>query len=164
MKRAVTLVLTTALLTIAAALCFYNLGVLPLSQWDEKTNAQVVSELSARWPSPILTYQGVAFMEKPPLWYLTTAAVTKIAGLNNYSLRIISAASGFLLVSLVYFFSRRYFSPLAGVFALLVLIGSGQLFTTGAGGLFATHHFRSADADHMHILLMFISFAALVPA
>jgi 4-amino-4-deoxy-L-arabinose transferase-like glycosyltransferase len=138
-------------------LCFYRLGARPLERWDEQTNAKVVSEILHKQTPVILYLNNQPFFEKPPLWYFLTSGVVKILGLNNFSLRFISALSGFILIIILYQLLKSQFSQLTAVVGGFSFLSIGQLFINNAGGYFSTHNIRSADGDILQILLILLS-------
>lgn len=146
---------------IAFFLCFYALGSSPLALWDEAVNARVVTELVQSGSYPNLTFLGRPFLEKPPLWYYLTAQVAQVAGLNATSLRVVSAASGFLLMLLIFATARQWYGTLAGIVSAATLAATGHLFNLNAGGFFSTHTVRSADPDMLFVFLISVSFVCI---
>jgi 4-amino-4-deoxy-L-arabinose transferase-like glycosyltransferase len=150
------------LIIFTVILCLFRLGNRPLEKWDEQTNAIVVSELinsSRVWD---LTYHHEPFLEKPPLWYWVTTIISKILGMNSFSLRFISAISGLGIVIVIYLITMLLYSKTAALYSILIILSTGQLFINNAGGYFATHNFRSADLDALQLFFILLSYLFMI--
>jgi len=120
-----------AILCIAAttlALALFHTRALPLIDRDEGRYAEAAREMlaSGDWLVPRLF--GVAYLEKPPLFYWLTAAAYRIAGIDELGARLVSAlaaAAGVLAIGLL---GRRCFGPRAGLLGATVLATSGLYF------------------------------------
>ncbi len=146
------------LLLISFILCFYKLDNLQLEKWDESVNTSVVKETLTTKNQLILKYNKEPFFEKPPLWYYFSLINVKVIGYSNFTLRLVSAVSGFIIIILVYKLSKKISSHLGAVIAVLILLSTSHLFIFNPGGFFSTHNIRSADSDLLQILFMVISF------
>lgn len=109
-----------------------NLGATPLQQHDEGTYAQVVGESLERGDFFTFSLDGVAWFEKPPLYFWLAGAATALTGDPVLGIRLPAAVAGVLLVAavmlLVYRVSHNpYTAAAAG--ALLV---ATQPFVQGA--------------------------------
>jgi 4-amino-4-deoxy-L-arabinose transferase-like glycosyltransferase len=144
--------------TIAFLACFLHLSYNDIQTWDEADNAGVILETIDEGNYFVLLRRGEPYFDKPPLWYYLTQAVVRIAGADEFTFRLISAVSGFLLIILVFSVSTRMFSPLAGFAAGLFMLAVRQLFIPRPGEIFSTHHIRSADSDVLLILLLFAAY------
>ncbi|MBU0976262.1 glycosyltransferase family 39 protein [Patescibacteria group bacterium] len=143
--------------TLVAFFCFYKLSTPSLERWDEHTNYKVVEE-SLRSTDPLeLKYEGEPFLEKTPLWYWASMVSVQIFGLNNFSIRFISAISGSAVILLTFYIGWKMFSYKAGLISGMVLLATRQLFVKHTE-IFATHTFRSANLDSLQILFMLITF------
>ncbi len=142
---------------LSAIFCLWKLGVAPIEEWDEATNARVVYELAESNSIADLTLDGENFFEKPMLWYMLSATSIEFFGFSLTTLRLISAFSGFFLIFLIFNIANKKFGFYPAVVSVLTLLGSGQLFLT-QNHIFATHHMRSADLDILHILFLMLSF------
>lgn len=91
-----------------AFLFFYGLGSFGLIGADEPRYAQVAREMLERhdWVTP--TLGGVAWLEKPPLYYWEAMLSYRIFGVSDWAARIPSAFDATLMVFAVYFFLRRF--------------------------------------------------------
>jgi hypothetical protein len=121
-KPAHRLLITSAILVLAAITMFFRLGEGSLYDWDEAYYAQVSRELvvSRRWGT--LTFAGNPFWHKPPLYFWLTALVSDVGGLNEFTARFVSAASAVATIGLTLFFGARLFSWGAGAAAALLLL------------------------------------------
>jgi len=148
------------LIALAIIFCFYKLSYPDLQKWDETTNANVVYESLHSNRPWILQFEKKPFFEKTPLWYYATMGIVKILGFNKYTLRLVSAFSGFLLILLIYMLGKMLYTRFAGLMAGFTLLATGHLFFFHPGGYFSSHHIRSADSDILQILLIVFSFYA----
>lgn len=144
------------LIFIAFLFLFYNFSRRKIEVWDEYTNFNVVYDTIDSDSFPLLTLRNEYFLEKPPLWYWLTIFSTNIFGINNFSLRFISALSGSFLIIPTYFLGKKLFSHKIGIFASLVLLSIRQLFIVNTS-LFSTHLIRSGDLDSLQILLLLLT-------
>ena len=153
-----------ALVVMAAVQCFWGLSFHPVERWDEGTNLQVVTETLQSSSPWILKLNDGPFWEKPPLWYDAGLVSVSFFGNSIFSLRLVTAVAGFLLVLLVYGMARAWYSPLSGSVAGLVMLSIGQLWQYNPANVFATHNLRSADSDALQMLLMTLTVFALTKA
>jgi 4-amino-4-deoxy-L-arabinose transferase-like glycosyltransferase len=112
-----------ALCLLGAALGVVGLGNHELWTADEPRVAGIGREMwqSGQWAVPRLS--GVAFLEKPPLYWWAEAAVFEAAGRASAGLaRVPSALFGFATLLLTYAWGRRAFSPTACGLGGLVLL------------------------------------------
>jgi 4-amino-4-deoxy-L-arabinose transferase-like glycosyltransferase len=140
--------------------CFYKVDSQPLKRWDEYTNFRVVKETLESSNPLILKYGGTEFLEKPPLWYWMTIAITNTFGINTTTLRIVSAFSGFLVILLTFYLGWKMFSFKSGIISSFVLLGTRHLFIDSPT-IFSTHTFRSADLDALQLVFIMLSSLSL---
>ena len=123
------------LFVLAGCLFFAGLGSLPLLEPDEGRNAEVAREMlaSGDWATP--HYDGLPYLDKPPVFFWLVASSFKLAGLHEWAARAPSALMGLCLLLLSWFLTRRMFgdstaaragviiatAPLAIVFSRLVI-------------------------------------------
>ncbi len=153
MKKSVFNINTVIVFLFSVFLIFANLSRQPLERWDETTNSTVIREF-VQQPNWILSLDNKPFFEKPPLWYYLTGIAVKIFTNEIQGLRVVTAASGMFIVLTVIFMINTQLSTRAANLAVLLVLSTGQLFRTNAGGFFSTHTFRSADMDALQILLL----------
>lgn len=149
-----------ALVLCASILCFWNLSNAHIERWDELTNISVVQEMQESGSlTPVL--DGKPFLEKPPLWYQMTSALSSVAGDNLFWYRSISAVSGLLIVLVLSITVAIRYGYSSGIVAGFSILSVPHLFVPSAGGLFASHTFRSADLDALQLLFLVCGFALL---
>ncbi len=87
---------------------FWQLSAFGLIGADEPRYAQVAREMLDRrdWVTP--TLGGVAWLEKPPLYYWQAMAVYKLLGVSDWAARLPSAIDATALVFAVYWFLCRF--------------------------------------------------------
>jgi 4-amino-4-deoxy-L-arabinose transferase-like glycosyltransferase len=115
------------LFAICAFFFFWKLAAFGLIGADEPRYAQVAWEMLQRhdWVTP--TLGGVAWLEKPPLYYWQAMIAYRLFGVSDWAARVPSACDAFLLVFAVYWFLRRFRpnSELDG--ALIVAVSAGYV-------------------------------------
>src|SRR5690349_8817732 len=87
------LAITAAVGLLAIAVFFFHLGSYGLWEPDEARYAEIAREMLAtgNFVVPHLNY--VAYIEKPPLLYWTTALAFYLFGINQFAARIVPALS-----------------------------------------------------------------------
>lgn len=112
-----------AIMVAAAFLHLYNLGSLPLIDYDEAQYGLITHEIvtDGDWLSP--QFRNQPYFEKPPLYFWLAAIAEKIFGQSEFALRIPSAFAGIGLVAavmlLAHELSRKYWpAALAGAIIL----------------------------------------------
>lgn len=100
------------------------LGSRPLSVPDEGRYVEIPREMAVTgdWLTPRLN--GVKYFEKPPLVYWIEAALIKLFGLSEWSVRLGPALFALLGCLLVWYAGTRLFGPLAGILSAFVLATS----------------------------------------
>jgi 4-amino-4-deoxy-L-arabinose transferase-like glycosyltransferase len=109
-----TLALSLALLALTAAVLFFaGLGRLPLIEPDEGRNAEVGREMlvSGDWITP--HYNGLAYLDKPAVYFWLVAASLKTFGVSESAARLPSALMGVATMLLAWFLARRMFGESA---------------------------------------------------
>ncbi|MDP8259085.1 MAG: glycosyltransferase family 39 protein, partial [Candidatus Aadella gelida] len=82
------------LLAVTAFVFIFRLGSGSLSSWDEAFYAEVSREITGSGNWIDLTWTGVPWSDKPPLYMWMTACFYKIFGINEFSARFFSAIAG----------------------------------------------------------------------
>lgn len=103
--------LATELLTLLAfcAFLFFNrLGSFGLVGADEPRYAQIAREMLARhdWVTPVLN--GVAWLEKPVLYYWGAMISYRLFGVHDWAARVPTAVMATAMVLATYWFMRRF--------------------------------------------------------
>jgi 4-amino-4-deoxy-L-arabinose transferase-like glycosyltransferase len=137
---------------ICFALFFYRAGTLPFVGADEPRYARIAQEmlLSGDWIVPHL--ESKPWLEKPPLYYWTTALVFALVNAGEAQARLTSALAMLGMVAAVYVYGRRWFSLRSG------LLGSVCL----AGSLGTIAFARAASMDALFSFLVFLGSCAFV--
>ena len=109
------------LLVLAGSLFFAGLGSLPLLEPDEGRNAEVGREMlsSGDWVTP--HYDGLPYLDKPPIFFFLVAASLKLGGPNEWSARAPSAVTGLCLLLLSWLLARRMFGESTALRATAVI-------------------------------------------
>ena len=91
-----------------AFLFFYGLGSFGLIGADEPRYAQVAREMLERhdWVTP--TLGGVAWLEKPALYYWQATIAYRMFGVSDWAARAPSALDATLMVFAIYLFLQRF--------------------------------------------------------
>jgi len=106
---------------IAGYICFFQLGKSPLENWDEAWYADMVRHM-ARSHEFILTYWNkVMLLDKPPFQMWLSLPFVWLVGLNEFSMRIVSAMAGFLTILLVTKYSYRKWGLIPALFAFITI-------------------------------------------
>jgi 4-amino-4-deoxy-L-arabinose transferase-like glycosyltransferase len=110
------------------AIALFQTRNLPLIDRDEGRYAEAARELraSGEWLVPRL--YGVAYLEKPPLFYWATASAYALVGEDELGARLTPAVAAALGVLVTGLFGARYLSGRAGVLAAATLASSGLYF------------------------------------
>jgi len=153
-----------AYIVLALVACFAHLSYPDVQMWDESDNAVVILDTLESGNPWVLVRDGEPYFDKPALWYYLTEAVVTAIGFGELSLRLVSAVAGFTLLMLVFATAVRMFGPVPGLAAGLFMLAVSQLYEARPGGVFSTHHIRSADSDVLMIALAFAAFAAFARA
>ena len=97
-----------AILACCAVFFFYGLGSFGLVGADEPRYAQIAREMLQRhdWVTPVLN--GVAWLEKPVLYYWSAMLSYSIFGFHDWAARVPTAVIATLMVVGVYVFMRRF--------------------------------------------------------
>ena len=124
-----------ALLLGVAIIFLAGLGWLPLVERDEALYAEAAREMlaSGDWITPRVN--GVAFLEKPPLYYWLAAASYRLFDVSPFAARLPSALSAILTVMLTFAVGSRVWGWRAGLLAGIALATSLQMALIGRLGI-----------------------------
>jgi len=122
--RATRVALGVLLLGALTAPIFVQLGRWPLVDPDEGRNAEVAREMLAagRWIVP--HFNGLPFLDKPPLLFWTIAAAFRVLGTSELAARLPSALSGVAMVLLTLALGRALLDGRRGLWAAVVVATS----------------------------------------
>ena len=114
-------------------LIFYTfcLGSYPLFVPDEGRYAEVAREMVASGDYITPRVNGVAFLDKPALYYWIQAAAIHIFGINEWGLRLFPALFGILGCIVTYLCGRRLFDRRTG-FISAIILATTPLYFSGA--------------------------------
>lgn len=114
------------LLAFCAFFFLWKLSSFGLIGADEPRYAQVAREMLERhdWITP--TLGGMAWLEKPPLYYWQAMVAFKVFGVHDWAARLPSVLDASVLVFAVYWFLRRFHAEFS-LDGALVLAGSAAI-------------------------------------
>lgn len=102
-------------------LYFWGLGSLPLLDPDEGMYAEISREMLASGDWIVPRFNGVVYVEKPPLMYWLTAATYAVAGPTEFSARFWKVASMLGTIALTSGLGCRLFSSRVGALSGMIL-------------------------------------------
>jgi len=149
------LALFLLLLALSVFSCFYALGSLPVSSWDEARHGVNAYEMMKTGNLIINTYNYTPdyWNLKPPMSFWSIILGFKLFGYGVIGLRFYSAFSMFLIIAICAIFIYKQ----CGRFACILTIG---LLSTNQ--IFYVFHFaRSGDADALFALFFTVSIISL---
>lgn len=113
-----------ALVAISVLLFIVDLGGRDLWDIDEGMHAAIAQTmlLSGDWVTP--TFNGEAFLDKPPLFNWLTAIAFELFGGNEFAARLPAALSALACVLLCYGIGRELYSQRTGLLAGVILATS----------------------------------------
>jgi 4-amino-4-deoxy-L-arabinose transferase-like glycosyltransferase len=121
-----------ALLLLAAApLYLWGLGTVGFQDPDEGMYAEIAREMLASRDWVVPTFNGVPYVEKPPLMYWLTAAALATLGPSEFSARLWKVIPVLGAMAATGALGRRLVSPRVGI------VGAGILATTLGAFLFS---------------------------
>lgn len=91
----------------------------PLVDWDEATYAEVAHEAIANHSYLDLTWNGQAYVKKPPLLFWALVGSFKVFGESEFAARLPSVAAGLATLLLIYLTAAGAAGRLAGTLAAL---------------------------------------------
>ncbi len=118
-------------LLLAAPLYLWGLGAVGFQDPDEGMYAEIAREMLASGDWVVPTFNGVPYIEKPPLMYWMTAGTLAVLGPSEFAARLWKVVPILGAVALTGALGARLFSPQVGVFA------AGILATTLGAYLFS---------------------------
>jgi len=119
---------------LIGALCllyFGFLGTIPLMEPDEGRYAEIPREMLADGNFVTAHQAGVAYVEKPPLYYWGTALSLSLFGINEFGARAFGTAMAIGGVLLTYWMGAVLGGRRTGLFAALVLATSPLYYILG---------------------------------
>lgn len=115
----------------AAISFWYDLGGYALLDNNEGIYAQIAREMweSGNYVTPF--FNGMPYLEKPPLLFWLTALSYQLFGVSEFAARVVPALSASLLFLLAIWSGWRLFNPLTGTLAGLILASSVTVAVLG---------------------------------
>lgn len=140
------------LIAFAAYIIFKDLGKPTLENWDEAWYAEVVKQILKTKDFIILRWNGEIFLDKPPMYIWLSVVSSYLFGLSEFSVRIVSALSGFIIISAVLLFSFKRWGFLPSFIAFVSIV-LNNIFIWRS---------RSGNIDTFLALLIFIAFLLMI--
>lgn len=116
------------LVIILAALYFLWLGTYPYFTPDEGRYSEVAREMLASGDFITPRVNGVAFLDKPVLYYWLQAASMRLFAISEWSVRFFPALYGIIGCLAVYLAARRLFGRRTGILSAVILASSPLYF------------------------------------
>lgn len=123
---AIDLVALTLLITL---FYFIGLGSYPLFTPDEGRYAEVAREMLASNDFITPRVNGIAFLDKPILYYWLQAAAMATFGINEWAIRFFPALYGLIGCLVVYIAGRRLFNRATGLISAVILATTPLYFS-----------------------------------
>ena len=121
-----------ALFFLSIAILYYSaLGTLPLLEPDEGRYAAIPREMLVRGDFVTPHLNGVAYLEKPPLFYWGNALSFALFGESEASARLFTATVSIAGALLTYWMGAVLAGPRAGLFSAMVLSTSLYYYVIG---------------------------------
>ena len=140
------------LIGFAAYILFKDLGKATLENWDEAWYAEVAKQVIKTKDFIVLRWNGEIFLEKPPMYIWLSVASSYVFGLSEFSVRLVSALSGFAIIIGVLFFSFKRWGFLSSFIAFASIVLNDVFIWRS----------RSGNVDTLAALLIFIAFLLMI--
>jgi len=119
------------LLLLATPIYLWGLGTVGFQDPDEGMYAEIAREMLASRDWIVPTFNGIPYVEKPPLMYWLTAGTLALLGPSEFAARLWKVLPVLGTMAMTGALGRRLFSPRVGV------VGAGILATTLGSFLFS---------------------------
>lgn len=115
---------------ILLVVLFYNIGLghYPLFTPDEGRYSEVAREMVATHDYVTPRSNGVAFLDKPILYYWLQATSIHLFGVTEWALRFFPMLAGVFLTLATYLFGRHIFDRRTGLLSAVILATSPLIF------------------------------------
>jgi 4-amino-4-deoxy-L-arabinose transferase-like glycosyltransferase len=110
-----------ATFALAALIFFFHLGTFGLWEPDEARYAEIAREMLALRDFLVPHLNYVAYVEKPPLLYWLTAIAYALGGVNQFTSRVVPAASALVGVLATFVFADRTMGRRRAILAAAIL-------------------------------------------
>lgn len=129
-------VIILVLILLAAYICFFKLGHSYFENWDEGFYAQVTKEMLQTKDPIILHWNKKIFLDKTPLNFWLNALSAKIFGLSEFSIRLTSALSGFIIILIITIITYQWWGIVPSLFAFsAITLNNLFIWRTRTGNL-----------------------------
>lgn len=124
---------TTAALSVAGAApwFFIGLGGAPFDDPGEGMHAEIARELLTEAGPPPLRFNGLPYVDKPPLLYGLLALAFRLGGPHEAMARAVPALAALAALGAVAWLGARLRGPAAGALAAATLLASPGFFAYG---------------------------------
>ena len=129
-------ILTAATPIFAISAFFVSLGNYPLLDNNEGLYASIASEMRRSGEYVIPHFNGLPYLEKPPLLFWLTALSFALQGTDEFAARTVPALASLTVVTGAVFFGHRASRPLAGAIAGIVLSTAAIMMVIGRTAYF----------------------------
>lgn len=102
-------------------ICFFQLGKGALENWDEAWYGEILRNMIRNNNLVIPYWNRTILLDKPPLQMWLSLPFALLFGVNEFSVRIVSAIAGFCTILLVANYSYRRWGLLPACFAFVTL-------------------------------------------
>lgn len=148
-------------------LLFFNLGQSPLENWDEAFYGQVTKEMLQTKNIITLHWNNGVWFEKPPMFIWITSLFSLAMGLSELSLRLPSAISALIIISILIVYCYRHYSFLPTMLAFFTLVLNNVFIWRARSGnidlfvsllIFLTYFLLLSKKKYKYLLLGFLFF------
>lgn len=146
----------------AGYVCFYQLGKSPLENWDEAWYADMIRNMIKSHEFILTYWNKIILYDKPPLQMWLSLPFAGIFGLNEFSIRIVSAISGFLTILFISAYSYRKWGVIPAFFAFITIsmnntfiwrVRSGNIDSLAAFLILLTYLFTVSRYKYKYIVI-----------
>jgi 4-amino-4-deoxy-L-arabinose transferase-like glycosyltransferase len=116
-----------AAVAVSSLALLWRLGGYPLVQPDEGRNAEVAREMEASHTWLIPTLNGIAYLDKPALYFKLVGLSMDLFGNSEWAARLPSALFGLATLGLVFALCKREYST-ARAATTVIVIATGPLY------------------------------------
>lgn len=144
------------IVAIASFNLFYNLGYVPVNDWDEARHGVNAYEMIKNNNLIVNTYGYINdyYNLKPPLSFWTIILGFKLFGMNVFGFRFFSSLTSLIAIIITMRFTYSNFGKISSLI-------SGSVLATSA--VYIIHHgARSGDADAIYVLFFTIAMIAMI--
>lgn len=110
----------------ASILYFFKLGSFSLYDAAETTYAEFVKQIQLTGDWITMYYNGEIIFDKPPLYFWLTAIIAKYIGFTEFSMRLVAALSGVLLVIVTFLLGESLYNKKIGFLSAVIVMTSFQ--------------------------------------